>query len=298
MTKPRQIAVLGAGSFGTALANHIANNGHAVRLWGRDSLKLQSIAADRENRLYLPGIKLSSTIEFSDDLKKSVSDASDVLLATPSHSFRSTLTGVSIHTDSSCSVIWACKGLESESGRFLSDVAAASVEADRDLAVISGPTFAHELAAGMPTAIVAAANRREYAESVAGLLSNDRFRTYVSDDIRGVQLGGALKNIYAIAAGISDGLDFGANARVAVISRGLAELMRLGEKLGVQSETLMYFYNQNNNTWDKQTANCPLHAHHALVQLSNSSFWMTGLFISLKSYAGSFVGNTYRLAKC
>ena len=239
MDDRRRVAVVGAGSFGTALANHIANNGHQVSLWGRDAATVQQIAANHENQRYLPGIKLSPSISCSSVLEESVAQASDVLLAVPSKHFKSFLDQIVACTPDSCSVIWACKGLESGTGRFLSDVANDTVSNQRKFAVISGPTFARELASGLPTAVVASANQSDYAQTVAHLLRNDRFRTYISDDIRGVQLGGALKNIYAIAAGISDGLNFGANARVAVISRGLAELMRLGEKLGVRSETLM-----------------------------------------------------------
>ncbi len=235
----RQVAVLGAGSFGTALANHIANNGHSVALWGRDASVLQSISTDLENPRYLPGVTLSDSITCSAVLEDVLRNASDVLVAVPSQHFNHYIASIAALTSESCSVIWACKGLESKTCRFLSEVAAEGLSGDRNYAVISGPTFAAELAKGLPTAIVAAANRAAYAESVVKLLHNDRFRIYVSDDINGVELGGALKNVYAIAAGVSDGLDFGANARVAVITRGLAELMRLGEKLGVQSETLM-----------------------------------------------------------
>ena len=239
MNDRRQVTVVGAGSFGTALANHIANNGHEVCLWGRDAALLQSINSNHENYHYLPGIKLSSSIKCTENLSEALVNASDVLLAVPSKHFKSFLDEIASATPDSCAVIWACKGLETGSGRFLSDVASDTFGDRRNYAVISGPTFARELASGLPTAVVAAANRSDYATVVASLLRNDRFRTYISADIRGVQLGGALKNIYAIAAGISDGLNFGANARVAVISRGLAELMRLGQKIGVQSETLM-----------------------------------------------------------
>jgi len=200
---------------------------------------MRQLCANHENQRYLPGIKLSQSINCSCVLEESVSGASDILLAVPSELFKPFLDKIVACTPDSSSLIWACKGLESGTGRFLSDVASDTVNSQRSYAVISGPTFAGELASGLPTAVVASANRQEYAQTVAGVLRNERFRTYISDDIRGVQLGGALKNVYAIAAGISDGLNFGANARVAVISRGLAELMRLGEKLGVRSETLM-----------------------------------------------------------
>ncbi len=239
MTSKRHVAVLGAGSFGTALANLIACNGYRVSLWGRDADTLKSISSTGENRRYLPGVALSDSIRCCVDLQEALGDASDILVAIPSQYFSHIIEKIEVLAPSSSALLWACKGLEPATGRFLSEVVEQRLGSNRDYAVISGPTFAQELAAHLPTAIVVAANRAGYATSVIELLHNDRFRAYASNDIEGVQLGGAFKNIYAIAAGISDGLAFGANARVAVITRGLAELMRLGESLGVQSETLM-----------------------------------------------------------
>ncbi len=239
VTVERQVAVLGAGSFGTALANLIASNGYRVTLWGRDADTLRSISSTGENQRYLPGVALSDSMRCRADLQDALGDASDILVAIPSQHFNNIIEKIEAYAPSSSAVLWACKGLEPKTGRFLSEVVEQRLGSNRDYAVISGPTFAQELAAHLPTAIVVAANRAGYAASVTELLHNDRFRAYASNDIRGVQLGGAFKNIYAIAAGISDGLEFGANARVAVITRGLAELMRLGECLGVQSETLM-----------------------------------------------------------
>jgi len=230
---------LGAGSFGTALAHHIALNGFNVCLWARNASLLQEISANRENKRYLPGIILADSLEYCDDLSLALRDATDVLIAIPSQHFRAILDKINVLAPDRCCVLWACKGLEVQTGLFLSDVVVEKLGVDRCHAVVSGPTFAKELASRSPTAITVAANSKSYADNVVRLLHSDRFRTYVSDDIRGVQFGGAFKNIYAIAAGISDGLSFGANARVAVITRGLAELMRLGEVLGVQAETLM-----------------------------------------------------------
>ena len=239
MTAVRKVVVLGAGSFGTALAHHIAVNGFSVCLWARNESLLQEISKAGENKRYLPGIPLAESLEYCADLSTALSDATDVLIAIPSQHFGFIVKKISELASDQCCVLWACKGLEAETGRFLSEVAADILGADRCHAVVSGPTFAKELASQSPTAITVAANSTHYADSVVHLLHSERFRTYVSDDIRGVQLGGAFKNIYAIAAGISDGLNFGANARVAVITRGLAELMRLGEVLNVRSETLM-----------------------------------------------------------
>lgn len=239
MTAERLVAVLGAGSFGTALAHHIACNGFAVCLWARDEQLLLAIEGDGENKKYLPGVPLTKSLRFNSDLKQALVNATDVLIAIPSQHFSSTLEKINTFAPKPCGVLWACKGLEADTGRFLSDVVVDKLGTDRNHAVISGPTFARELASALPTAITVAANSKSYSQAVVELLHSDRFRTYISDDIRGVQLGGAFKNIYAIAAGISDGLSFGANARVAVITRGLAELMRLGEMLGVQAETMM-----------------------------------------------------------
>ncbi len=235
----QKIAVMGAGSFGTALAHHIAVNGHSVSMWARDPKLLDAITADGENKKYLAGVELAYSMVCCKDLQLALSNVDHVLIAIPSKHFSETLHLIERHTHSQCGLMWACKGLEVKSGCFLSDVVTEKFGNNRNHAVLSGPTFAKELAHGLPTAITVAANTDRYAESVINLLHSDRFRTYISKDMRGVQFGGAFKNIYAIAAGISDGLNFGANARVAVITRGLAELMRLGEKLGVSAETLM-----------------------------------------------------------
>lgn len=239
MTDKQNVAVLGAGSFGTALAHHIAVNSHNVFLWARDEALLDAIDTDGENKKYLPGVTLAESVICCKDFSQAVACADHVLIAIPSQYFSQTLDLINTDVQANCGVLWACKGLEAGTGRFLSDVVADKLGSDRNHAVLSGPTFAKELACSLPTAITVAANSQVYAESIVSLLHSDRFRTYISDDIRGVQMGGAFKNIYAIAAGISDGLNFGANTRVAVITRGLAELMRLGEILGGRSETLM-----------------------------------------------------------
>ncbi len=233
------IAVLGAGSWGTALASHLAGNGHRVTLWGRSAAVVSNIKNKQENTCYLPGIKLAESLQVTDNLQQALAGVSDVLISVPSHSFRSMVEQVALQRGSDCGVVWACKGLEAGSGRFLSDIADEALGPTACYAVVSGPTFASELAAALPTAIAVASNRPEYAHAVGDWLHNERFRAYSTDDIKGVQLGGALKNIYAIAAGISDGLSFGANARVALITRGLAEVTRLGGQLGVCADTLM-----------------------------------------------------------
>ncbi len=233
------IAVLGAGSWGTALASHLAGNGHNVTLWGRSAVSIDAMKASRENAQYLPGIQLSQSLQYTHLLEDALTGVSDVLVSVPSHSFRPMIEKIADQREADCGVIWACKGLESGTGRFLSQVVDDVLGDQSRYAVVSGPTFATELAAALPTAITVASNTGQYGHQVGDWLHNDRFRAYTTDDLSGVQLGGALKNIYAIAAGISDGLRFGANARVALITRGLAELTRLGEKLGARTDTLM-----------------------------------------------------------
>ena len=232
----RQIAVLGAGSFGTALAIHLSNNGSDVSLWFREATAALHAQRLRENKKYLPAVELPLSLAVASDLHALLADCTDVLIAVPSHAFESMLEAVATSAPHA-GVVWACKGLQPETGRFLDEAVVSRLPQCRH-AVISGPTFAAELAAGLPTALTVAASDSSYADQVADWFHSERFRAYTTDDIKGVQLGGALKNVYAIAAGISDGLSFGANARVALITRGLAELSRLGGKLGARNETL------------------------------------------------------------
>lgn len=234
----RRIAVLGAGSWGTALASHLAHNGHQVTLWGRAQDVLADIDQHRENRKYLPGIILAESLSATVSLDDALAHAADVLIVVPSHSFAEALNKIAACGKQSPGIIWACKGIDVDSGRFLSDLLVDRQGSDGNYAVISGPTFAAEVASGLPTAITVASTSSSYADAVGGWFQSERFRAYTTLDVSGVQLGGALKNVYAIAAGISDGLKFGANARVALITRGLAELRRLGVVLGADPETL------------------------------------------------------------
>ncbi len=235
----RKLAVLGAGSWGTALASHLAGCGHQVVLWSRRPETADTITHQRENTRYLPGITLNAALRCTTDMASAVAAANDVLVAVPSGSFGQIIDQLVAIRGNQCGVMWACKGLDKDSGCFLSDLLDEKLGSDARYAVLSGPTFATELAARLPTAITVASNNPDYSLAVCEWLHTDRFRAYSSDDLIGVQLGGALKNVYAIAAGISDGLSFGANARVALITRGLAELTRLGAKLGARQETLM-----------------------------------------------------------
>lgn len=239
MTPKPPIAVLGAGSWGTALAILAGSNGHAVRLWGHDAARLERLEREHENRDYLPGIRFPEALRTQSDIGALVSAHSRLLVVVPSHAFRATLERLTPHLQSGAVLAWATKGLEPGSGKLLSEVARELLGTKAALAVISGPTFARELASGLPTAFTVAAERSEVAEEVAGWFRNERVRVYTSDDLAGVQLGGAIKNVIAIAAGISDGLGFGANARAALVTRGLAELTRLGIALGGKKETFM-----------------------------------------------------------
>ncbi len=239
MTTPRPIAVLGAGSWGTALAILLARNGHSVRLWGNDPTEMAQLASARCNTRYLPDAPFPECLAIHADLDAALADQADVLVVVPSHAFRSVLTTLAPKLAPGTPLAWATKGLEMASGKLLHQVAEEVLPAGTAHAVISGPTFAREVAAGLPTAATVAGNTPAVAKHFAGLLRGATFRAYTSEDRIGLELGGALKNVLAIAAGISDGLGFGANSRAALITRGLAEMIRLGEALGGQRETFM-----------------------------------------------------------
>ncbi|WP_457675239.1 NAD(P)H-dependent glycerol-3-phosphate dehydrogenase [Thiolapillus sp.] len=233
-----RIAVLGAGSWGTALAILLARHGHEVRLWGHEPEPAAQLQQDRENRQFLPGISFPHSLTSTSDLAWSMDGADEILVVVPSHAFASVLQQVHELRPDPLSLSWATKGLEPASLRLLHEVARERFP-DADLAVISGPTFAMEVARGMPTAVTVASSNSLHAARLADYLHGDTFRAYTSDDIIGVQVGGAAKNVMAIAAGMSDGLGFGANARAALITRGLAEITRLGLALGGQHDTFM-----------------------------------------------------------
>jgi glycerol-3-phosphate dehydrogenase (NAD(P)+) len=232
------IAVLGAGSWGTALGLLIARHGGNVLLWGHDASQLADLDRERQNRIYLPGFPLPGNVQIRKSLADAARDSSRFLVAVPSHAFRATLAALKPLLPAGSVLAWATKGLEPGSGKLLSQVAQEVLDG-QPFAVISGPTFAREVAQNLPTAFTVASRNEEVAEEVASWLRDDRVRVYTSGDIAGVQLGGAIKNVMAIAAGISDGLGFGANARAALITRGLAELTRLGVAMGGQKETFM-----------------------------------------------------------
>ena len=211
-----------------------------MRLGGVCELDLlEAMATDRENVRYLPGIRFPANLQASPDLAVCLAGARDILVAVPSHGLRNTLTAIKPLLGPDSRICWATKGFELHSGKLPHQVVAEVLGEDLPVAVLSGPTFAKEVAAGLPTAMTIAANDEDFAQSLAGALSDDNFRAYTSDDIAGVEVGGAIKNVLAIGAGLCDGLGFGANARVALITRGLVELTRLGVALGAQQKTMM-----------------------------------------------------------
>ncbi|QQS54641.1 MAG: NAD(P)-dependent glycerol-3-phosphate dehydrogenase [Candidatus Competibacteraceae bacterium] len=234
-----RVAVLGAGSWGTALALLLARNGHDVRLWGHDPREIAPLCRERENRRYLPGVPFPSRLNASTDLIEALANVELALVAVPSHAYGATLVRLRPLLPTTAGFAWATKGLEHGSGRFLHEVTLEMLGRDRSAAVISGPSFAVEVARGLPTAVTVAAWDVAHARRVAAVLHGSNLRAYTSSDVIGVELGGAVKNVLAIAAGIADGLGFGANARAALITRGLAELVRLGVAVGGQRETFM-----------------------------------------------------------
>ena len=235
----RPIAVLGAGSWGTALAIQLCRAGGPVVLWGHDPELVADIDAARCNERYLPGVPLPEQLSLCADLAVALTDVQDVLVVVPSHAFRDVLTAVQPLLGENSRLLWATKGLESGSGKLLHEVAQEVLGDGIPLAVVSGPTFAREVAEGLPTAVTIASADEAFATEMAARLRSKAFRAYTNGDVPGVEVGGAVKNVLAIAAGIADGLGFGANARTALITRGLAEMMRLGENLGGHRETFM-----------------------------------------------------------
>ena len=236
---PSLITVLGAGSWGTALAVHCARAGNRVRLWGRAAEQRVAMESERLNRRYLPNAPFPAGLEVAPDLRAALAGADDVLVAVPSQAFRELLLSIRGLLEPGQRLCWATKGFEIKSGRLPAEVAREVLGTGRMTAVLSGPTFAREVGAGLPTAMTIASADADYAQRLAERISSETFRAYTSSDVVGVEVGGATKNVYAIGAGICDGLGFGANTRIALIARGLAEMMRLGEALGGRKETFM-----------------------------------------------------------
>ena len=238
------LAVLGAGSWGTALAIQLARSGRRVLLWGRDRQQLLACAAERRNARYLPEAEFPPSLEVEPDLARAVGAARDLVVAVPSKAFRGLLVAMggrelAAGERTPHRVAWATKGFELDTGLLPHQVAREVLGDAVPVAVLSGPTFAREVGAGLPTALTVASADEAFAADLAQALSSHQFRAYTSPDLIGVEVGGAVKNALAIGTGIADGLGFGANTRIALITRGLAEMSRLGVKLGAQPATFM-----------------------------------------------------------
>ncbi len=238
-TPQQPIAIIGAGSWGTALAIQFARAGRPVRLWGRDPGQLAALDRERCNARYLPGAEFPDALSVTSALADALRGVRDILVCVPSHAFRATLEAIKPHLVRDARLCWATKGLEMDTGLLPHQVAAEILGKSLPTAVLSGPTFASEVGAGLPTAMTVASETDSFARDLAESISDEGFRAYTSSDISGVEVGGAVKNVLAIGAGISDGLGFGANTRVALITRGLSEMMRLGLAVGARQETFM-----------------------------------------------------------
>jgi len=236
--QPISVAVLGAGSWGTALAALIARHGHRTVLWGRDAKAIAALAATHENARYLPGVALPESLEATDDMAKALAGCDLVLIVVPSHAFAETLRSLAPHRPAHAGVAWATKGFEPGSGRFLHEVAA-EVLGDVPIAVVTGPSFAKEVAQGLPTALTVHGSSQGFSQQVADVLHGPAFRAYTGDDMLGAELGGAMKNVLAVATGVADGMQLGLNARAGMITRGLNEMLRLNAAIGGRAETLM-----------------------------------------------------------
>jgi glycerol-3-phosphate dehydrogenase (NAD(P)+) len=227
------IGIIGAGAWGTALAQVMASNGTPVRLWAREPEVIAAIRDRRENSLFLPGIALSPSIEATDDLG-TLAQASLVLVVTPAQHMRAVLSGL---PDTGQPLVLCAKGMEAGSHAMMHDVARETLPNAR-VAVLSGPTFAHEVAAGLPTAVTLAAQTTEEAQALCNSVARPTLRPYASADMTGAEIGGAVKNVLAIACGVVEGAGLGQNARAALIARGFAEMTRFGLARGARIETL------------------------------------------------------------
>lgn len=234
-----RVAVLGAGSWGTALASVLAANGHATTLWGRDRDLVAAIDGRHENPRYLPGIALAPELRASTDLAAITASAELVLVVVPSHAFADTLKQLVPYLAPEAGLAWACKGFEPGTGRFLHEVAREQLGDTANLALVTGPSFAQEVARGLPTAVTVHSDDAGFAQQVAASLHGPAFRAYSGTDLIGAELGGAMKNVLAVATGVADGMALGNNARAGLITRGLNEMLRLNRAIGGRSETLM-----------------------------------------------------------
>ncbi len=238
MTDAQPVAVLGAGSWGTALAVQLARNGVPTTLWGRTPQAVVDMATSRRNTRYLPDLELPDALQLSAAVEPTVRDAGTLLIAVPSHAFDEFLATISPWVAPGVGIAWATKGFDPASGRFLHQLVAEHLPGHA-AAVVTGPSFAREVAQGLPTALTVHSAVPEFARAVAHQLHSPKFRAYTGSDVIGAELGGAMKNVLAVATGVADGMQMGLNARAGLITRGLAEMLRLGAALGSRPETLM-----------------------------------------------------------
>ena len=235
----KRIAILGAGSWGTALALLAARNGCQTLLWGHNPDHIAALAQDRQNKRYLPDHPFPANLAVTANLAEVAAFSHLLLVCVPSHAFKKTLIELKPYVSNEIKIAWASKGFNPDDGSLFHEIVAEIFTAQTPAAILSGPTFAHEVAANLPTAITIASAQPDFAKQLSGILHSGLFRIYTSSDVIGVEVGGAVKNVLAIAAGIADGLGFGANTRAALITRGLNEIIRLGVKLGGKQETFM-----------------------------------------------------------
>lgn len=235
----KKIAILGAGSWGTALAILAARNGCQTLLWGHNPVHMATLAQERQNRHYLANHSFPENLTITANLSEVAAFSDMILVCVPSHAFKKTLLSLKPYLFHDIKIAWASKGFNPDDGRLLDEIVTEIFSAQTPAAILSGPTFASEVAANLPTAITIASNNADFSKQLSAILHGGLFRIYTSSDVIGVEVGGAVKNVLAIAAGIADGLGFGANTRAALITRGLNEIIRLGIELGGKQETFM-----------------------------------------------------------
>lgn len=233
-----RVTVLGAGSWGTALAALLTRNGARVTLWGRDADAVADMASTHRNARYLPDLELPGSLQYATDLGQALDGVRIVLISVPSHAFADMLDRIAPLIAPDTGITWATKGFEPGTGRFLHELVGERFPT-HPIAVITGPSFAREVVAGLPTAITVHGNQPDFAQTVATLLHAPNLRAYTGNDMLGAELGGAVKNVLAVATGVADGMELGLNARAGLITRGMYEILQLGMALGARPETLM-----------------------------------------------------------
>ncbi len=239
MVEQKAITLLGAGSWGTAIALYLARRGQRVKLWSVEPAEITAMLADKANQRYLPGFALPNLIEPTADLSEAVAESDDVIVVVPSVGFRATLLQLQASTTRRLRLLCASKGLDAKTGALFSTVTEDIFGKHYPFAILSGPSFAGEVAAGLPAAVVIASQHGEFLADLVARFNSAIFHIDVSDDVIGVEIGGVVKNVIAIATGLADGLNLGANARSAIITRGLAEIIRLGVALGGKQNTFI-----------------------------------------------------------